>query len=54
MATTYIPVIISAMITPNPARAGEEILISIAAADVACVPYTQVITAGEGFTAGEF
>lgn len=50
--TTYIPVIIGAYLTPNPARAGEPVLISVAAVDVACVPSAQVITAGE-FTAGE-
>lgn len=54
MATTYIPVIISAILSPNPAQVGVPVLISIAAEDVACVPTTQVITAGEGFTAGEF
>lgn len=50
--TTYIPVIVSAFITPNPATAGEEVLISVAAIDVACVPSAEIITAGE-FTAGE-
>lgn len=52
MATTYVPVILSALLTPNPAQAGMGVLVSIAAEDVACVPYTQVITAGE-FTSGE-
>lgn len=52
MATTYIPVIVGAILTPNPAKVGEEVLISVAAIDVECVPSTQVITAGE-FTAGE-
>lgn len=50
--TTYIPVIVSAFITPNPATAGQEVLISVAAIDVACTPSVQVITAGE-FTSGE-
>lgn len=52
MATTYAPVIIGAALAPNPARAGEPVLVSIAAMDVECVPSTQVITAGE-FAAGE-
>lgn len=50
--STYIPVIISAFITPNPATAGQTVLISVAAADIECVPSVQVITAGE-FTSGE-
>lgn len=53
MASTYIPVIVGVILTPNPAKAGEPVLISVAAIDVECVPYTQVITAGEGFTSGE-
>lgn len=52
MATTYIPVILSALLTPNPAQVGVPILVSIAAEDVACVPSTAVYTAGE-FTSGE-
>lgn len=52
MATTYIPVIIGAYFSPNPARAGEPVLLSVAAIDVECVPSTAVYTAGE-FTAGE-
>lgn len=50
--TTYVPVIVSAILTPNPAQAGTPVLISIAAIDVECVPSVQVITCGE-FTAGE-
>jgi len=50
--STYVPVIIGALLSPNPARAGEEVLVSIAAIDVECVPSVQDITAGE-FTAGE-
>lgn len=50
--TTYIPVIIGAYLSPNPAQAGGRVLISVAATDVACVPSTQVITSGE-FTSGE-
>lgn len=52
MATTFVPVIIGATISPNPAQAGTPVLISIAAIDVECVPSVQVITAGE-FTSGE-
>lgn len=50
--TTYIPVIIGAYLSPNPAQAGVPVLISVAATDVACVPSTQVITSGE-FSSGE-
>lgn len=50
--STFIPVIIGAYITPNPAQAGQEVLISVAATAVECVPSVQVITSGE-FTAGE-
>lgn len=49
---TYTPVIISAFLTPNPAMAGQKVLLSVAAADVEAVPSVQAITAGE-FTAGE-
>lgn len=52
MASTFVPVIIGAYLTPNPAQVGQGVLISVAAIDVECVPSTQVITAGE-FTAGE-
>lgn len=52
MASTYVPVIIGAMLTPNPAKAGETVLISVSAIDFEPVPSTQAITAGE-FTAGE-
>ena len=50
--STYIPVIISVLLSPNPAQAGQSVLISVAAADVECVPGVQVVTAGE-FTSGE-
>lgn len=50
--STYVPVIIGAYLSPNPAQAGAQVLISIAAIDVECVPSVQVITAGE-FTSGE-
>lgn len=51
-ASTYIPAIISAVFTPNPAEAGQEVLLSVEAVDIECVLYTQVIAAGE-FSAGE-
>lgn len=47
MESTYVPVIISAFLTPNPAVVGQQVLISVAAADIECIPYTQVVTAGE-------
>ncbi len=50
--STYVPVIISALLSPNPAQAGQSVLISVAAIDVECVPSTQVVTAGE-FASGE-
>lgn len=52
METTYVPVIVSATLSPNPAQAGAAVLISVAAIDVACVPSVQVVTAGE-FSSGE-
>ena len=52
MASTYIPVIVSALLSPNPAQAGQTVLISVAAIDVECVPRAQVLTSG-AFTAGE-
>lgn len=48
----YVPVILSAMLTPNPAKAGEAVLVSVSAIDFDMIPSPQVITAGE-FTAGE-
>ncbi len=50
--STYIPIIISAMLTPNPAEVGETVLISIAAADLKIVPREELFYAGE-FTCGE-
>lgn len=50
--STYSPVIIGAYLSPNPARAGQPVQISVAAIDVEYVSSTQIITAGE-FTAGE-
>lgn len=52
MASTYIPVIVNAILSPNPAKAGQTVLISVAAMDVECVPGPQIISSGE-FTAGE-
>ena len=51
--TIYIPAVISAVLSPNPASAGETVRISVAAIDVACVPAVQTATSGE-FTGGEF
>lgn len=48
----WVPVIVGAALTPNPARAGETVLVSVSAIDFDMVPSPQVITAGE-FTAGE-
>lgn len=50
--TTFVPVIVSAALAPNPALAGAAVRISVAAVDVVCVPSVQVVTAGE-FTSGE-
>ena len=47
MATTYVPVILGATLSPNPSQVGEPVLISINAADIACVPSTFLWTAGE-------
>lgn len=52
MEPTYIPVIVNAFWSPNPAVAGQPVLLSVSIIDAKCVPYEQVITAGE-FTAGE-
>ncbi len=52
MGTSYVPVIIGAFLTPNPAEAGKAVQISVAAIDVACVPSVQAVTAGE-FGSGE-
>lgn len=52
MAATYIPVIISAILSPNPAQAGGTVLASVAAVDVECVPRTMDYTSGE-FSCGE-
>lgn len=52
MESSFVPVIISTFISPNPAQAESQVLVSVAAIDVECVPSVQVITAGE-FTVGE-
>lgn len=52
MATTFVPVVVSALLTPNPALAKTPVLISVAAIDVECIPSTLVVTAGE-WTSGE-
>ena len=51
MASTYIPVVVSALLSPNSAQASQPVLISVAAIDVECVPSAQA-AAGE-FTSGE-
>ena len=52
MANTFTPVIISAILTPNPAQAGKKFLISVAAADVEAIPQTAEYVCGE-FVCGE-
>lgn len=49
----YTPVIQNVFITPNPAKPGDTVTISVAAIDAVAYPYMQVITAGE-LSAGEF
>lgn len=49
---TYTPVIINALLTPNPAVAGGAVLISVAAADVESIPSPAVYVSGE-FYSGE-
>lgn len=53
MASTFIPVIISAVLTPNPAQAGGAVLISVAAADIEAIPMAVDIRSGE-FQSGEW
>lgn len=53
MANTFTPVIISAILTPNPAQAGGRVLVSVAAADVEAIPSAVDIRGGE-FQAGEW
>lgn len=52
MESTFYPVIISVILTPNPAAAGEPVLISVAAADIEAIPSTQVYYSNE-FVSGE-
>lgn len=52
MASTFIPVIINALLSPNPAQTGVPVLISIAATDVEAVPSVVDLRSGE-FQAGE-
>lgn len=49
---TLIPVIISAMLTPNPAQANGTVHISVAAAELQVVSQTEVRLCGE-FYSGE-
>lgn len=50
--STFIPVIVNVLLSPNPAQAGQGVLVSVAAIDVECVPRAEAFTSGE-FTAGE-
>lgn len=52
MANTFIPVIVSAVLTPNPAQAGMTVLISVGATDVEAIPSVVDIRSGE-FMSGE-
>lgn len=52
MANTFTPVIVSALLTPNPVLAGRRVLISVAATDVEAIPQTVVYVSGE-FVSGE-
>lgn len=52
MATTYIPVIVSVLLSPNPAQAGGTVHVSVSAIEVACVPRTMDYTSGM-WTSGE-
>ena len=45
--STHIPIIISAVLTPNPAVVGRAVLISVAAADLEVVPREELFYAGE-------
>ena len=44
--STFIPVIVNAVLTPNPVRVGEAVWISVAAVDIECIPRTLEITSG--------
>lgn len=52
MANTYIPVIVSAVLSPNPSQTGSAVLISVSATDVVAVPSTADYRSGE-FMSGE-
>ena len=47
MNSTFTPVIISALLTPNPAQVGSPVLISVAATDVEAIPSTVDYRSGE-------
>lgn len=49
---TSIPVIVSALLSPNPAQAGVPVLISVSATDVEAVPSVTDYRSGE-FVSGE-
>lgn len=45
----FIPVIISAVLTPNPAQVGGVVHISVAAADLEAVPREEMLLCGEWY-----
>lgn len=49
---TYTPVIINAIISPNPSVVGQKVMISIAATDVEAIPSAIDVRSGE-FQSGE-
>ncbi len=50
--STYTPVIIGAILTPNPAQAGLTVTISVSAIDIVSTPAPEVLYSGE-ICAGE-
>lgn len=52
MASEWNPLIISAVVTPNPATVGETVVLQVAAIDVQTVEQTEARLSGE-FRAGE-
>lgn len=50
---TFTPVIINAILTPNPAQARGTVLVSVAAADIEAMPSVVDIRSGE-FQSGEW
>ena len=52
MANTFTPVIISVTLTPNPAKEGSPVKISVAATDVEAIPSAAVYQSNE-FQSGE-